>query len=138
MDNAPKKSKDIPATQGLLYEFRDELKLDISSVRSEVKSVRSEVKSVRAEVKSVRAEVESVRSEVKSVRAEVKALDAKLDAKFDQVLSAIHRVTAIVEEQENRNKYVLDGYTAITDRQDRFEKHTNERFDELEKLIKEH
>ena len=62
----------------------------------------------------------SVRSEVKSVRLELGALEKRVDAKFlsveaklEQVVSAVHHVAALVEEQNSRNLYVLDGYAGL-------------------------
>lgn len=103
----PKKSKDIPVTQGMLYEVRNELKKDIGSVRHEVSSVRHEVSSVRHEIEAVKQSVEALREEMNS--------------KFDKVISEVHRIGLLVEEQNARNKYVLDGYTHLSDRLDKVE-----------------
>ncbi len=53
--------------------------------------------------------------EVKAEIHEVKADLAKLD-------KSVHRVALLVEEQNNRNKIVLDGLTQLFARQDRVEK----------------
>lgn len=84
----PKKSGEHPATKRMLYEVRNELKSDISSVRLEIKALS------------------------KNIDARFNKMDARfneMDAKFAMVMSAIakvqadiHRVLTIVEEQNAR------------------------------------
>ena len=109
-DIKPKKSKDIPVTQEMLYEVRSELKSDITSVKLEVQSVKSELKS----------DIQKVNSDIQ------------------KVLSAVHRVTALVEEQDNRNKFALDGYAVLSERQDRLEKELRNDIKEIKNIIKRH
>ena len=89
----PKKSKDIPVTQEMLFEVRDELKFSISSLEKKMDSRFSD-------------------------------LDSKfsnLDSKFDKMMSEIHRIGLIVEEQRAQNIFTLDGYTSSSDRLDQHE-----------------
>lgn len=102
-----KKSGELPVTKNMLDETRSELKSDITSLKIETKSG-----------------FESVRSDI-----------IALSSKVEEVLAAVHHVKAIVEEQENRNKYVLDGHTNLHDRQDRFESEINERVGRVESII---
>ena len=153
-----KKSKDLPVTQAMLYSVRDELKSDIASQSLEIRSVRGEVESLKGEVKSlwgetrslrgeiqaVRGEVEVVRGEVEVVRGEVISLREDMNAKFDLVLAGmakqdakIHRMLTLYEEQENRNKYVLDGYHQLHRRQDQFEARIESRVAGLELVVKD-
>jgi hypothetical protein len=46
---------------------------------------------------------------------------ALMDSKFDKVISEVHRIGLLVEEQNARNKFVLDGYTSLSDRLDKAE-----------------
>lgn len=98
MNNETKKSDDIPATKKMLEETRDELKSSITSVKLDISSVRQEMKSG----------FDGIRSEIKELTA------------------AVHRSLALHEEQNARNKYVLDGYQSIHDRQDQLESETRE------------
>ena len=96
----PTKSKDVPVIQEMLFEFRDELKFGLSSNLSAINSNKLEIQSLE------------------------KKMDSKfssMDSKFDKVLSEIHRIGLLVEEQNARNKFVLDGLTSVLDRQDRQE-----------------
>jgi len=99
--NPPLKSPDIPVTQAMLVKVRDELKSDISSVRSEVKALEQKMDARFSRVDS---------------------RFSQMDAKFDKVISEVHRIGLLVEEQNARNKYVLDGYGLLNDRIDKNEK----------------
>ena len=46
---------------------------------------------------------------------------AKSDARFEEQNAKIHRMLTLFEEQESRNKYVLDGYTSLNDRLEKVE-----------------
>ncbi len=119
----PLKSSDIPVTQKMLYGVRDELKSDISSVRLEMKA---EFKKVDARFDEVFGEFKRVDSRFCSMEGQFKSIDARLnsmDARFDEVLSEVKKQSAqtsrmltLIEEQENRNKFVLDGYRSLNDR----------------------
>ena len=76
----------------------------------------------------------------KQIKASISSLEKKqdarfsqMDSKFDLVLSEIHRMTVLMEEQNSRNKFVLDGYDSIYQRQDSLEA----RFDTHEKNIED-
>lgn len=124
--NEPKKSKDIPVTQEMLYEMRDELKSDLASQSLEIKSIRGELSSTR-----------------ENLKGEISGLREEMNSKFDLVLSEIkkiasdvHRTKALVEEQVSRNKYVLDGYDQLHRRQGQFEESIDERVTNIEKVVK--
>jgi hypothetical protein len=104
----PRKSPDIPVTQEMLNEARNELKHEITSFRLEVDS----------RFKRVDAAIAKVQSDVAKVQSDV----AKVQSDVAKVLAAVHRVGLLVEEQNARNKYVLDGYTSLSDRLDKIEK----------------
>ncbi len=108
MNKKPPRSSEILVTQKLLLSVKSELKSDITSVALDVKSLRSEMSSIRSEVDSLRFEMNS--------RFE------KMDSKFETLAAAIHRTNALVEEQNSRNRIVLDGYDQIYRRQEEYEK----------------
>lgn len=84
----PVKSKDVPATQGMLWELRAELKSDMKSLERKMDS--------------------------KFNRMESKF--DKLMAEVYRIGSDVHRIALVVEDQNVRNKYALDGYTSLNDR----------------------
>jgi hypothetical protein len=67
-----------------------------------------------------------LKHEIESFRHEVKAEFKVVKADISKVLAAVHRVGLLVEEQNARNKYVLDGYTSLSDRLDTVEKQTKD------------
>jgi len=63
-----------------------------------------------------------LKHEIESLRHEIKGEFKLVRADAEKVLAAVHRVGLLVEEQNARNKYVLDGYTSLSDRLDKVEK----------------
>ncbi len=98
----PKKSGQVPVTKKMLDETRAELKADITTLRLEIKSG---FKQVDARFKQVDAGFKQVDSRFD-----------QMDASMNQIKSEIHRVLAVVEEQNARNIYVLDGYNSLEHR----------------------
>ena len=99
------KTSDLPATQHMLTAVHKQIKASISSLE-------------------------------KKQDARFSQIDARfnqMDSKVDLVLSEIHRMAVLMEEQNSRNKFVLDGYDSIYQRQDRLEA----RFDAHEKNIED-
>jgi len=101
--NTPKKSNAMPATQGMLYEFRDELKSDITSVRLEMKSGFSDIVS----------KIEALTSQIEMQNSKIESQNSKF-----------HRMLTLYEEQESRNKYVFDGYASLNGRVEKLENPT--------------
>lgn len=95
----PVRSAQVPVTVDMLNEMEDRLshKIDsgIQGVRSEIQGVKSEVHGLKAEVHGLKSEVHEVKSEIHSLKSE------------------LHRVALLVEEQNARNKFVLDGYAQL-------------------------
>ena len=96
-----KKSYEVPATQGMLFEFREEMKMSMSSLNSKIDSLELKMD-----------------SRFKSMDSRFKSMDSR----FDKILSEVHRIALMVEDQNARNKYVLDGYTSLNDRLEKVEK----------------
>jgi chromosome segregation ATPase len=90
-----------------IQEFRTELKAEIQEVRTELKA---EIQEVRTEVQGVKAEVRELKAEIHDIKAVVHATQAQ-----------VARIELLVEEQNARNKIVLDGITAILSRQEQVE-----------------
>jgi len=124
-----KKSTEILVTKEMLEETRDELKADIASIKLETRSgfekVDSRFSEVKSEIEGVRSEVAGVRSEISEVKSEIKSLTA-----------AVHRALALHEDQNARNRYVLDGHTNLHDRQERLEKEVRQEISAIKSSIK--
>lgn len=96
--SVPIHSTDVLVTQKMLYAVRDELKSDVNSTKKEL---RGEMATLRSELKT----------EMGVLREDLKG--------------EIHRLALLVEEQNARNKIVMDGLTELFYRQDRVEKLVN-------------
>lgn len=72
-----------------------------------------------------------LKSEMKAGFSQVNARFNQVDARFEQVLSEIARIGILVEEQNSRNRIVLEGLSGLWERQERVEK----RVDHFEKTI---
>ncbi len=99
------KTGDLPATQSMLTTLRKQIK---SEINSSEKRLESKINQVESKINQV-------------------------DSKVELVLSEIHRMAILMEEQNSRNKFVLDGYASLYERQDRLEL----RFDAHEKNIED-
>lgn len=115
--NTPQ-TKDLPATQGMLHLARTEAKEGMKSLKFELKA------------------------DIKQVDSKIDGVDAKIDRvleKVDRVLVEVHGIAASVarmgmlnEEQNSRNRIVLESHTGLAQRQDRLEA----RVDNVEKLVR--
>ena len=81
----PVRSRDVPATAAMLFEMEERMnhRMDAGFHR-----MRAEFNGLRAEFGGLKAEVSGIKSE-------------------------LHRIALLVEEQNARNKYVLDGYAQL-------------------------
>jgi hypothetical protein len=89
----PRTSKDAYVTQKMLYHVRDELMAHTEKKFHEVKS-----------------EFHGVKSEIHSLKASLSKLE-----------KLVHNSALLAEEQNNRNKIVLDGLSHLFERQERIE-----------------
>lgn len=124
-----KKEKDlndakVPVSLKLLdlkmNEFRSEMTTYRLETKAEFTQVRADINQGRMEFSHLKAEV---KSDIAALLHEIRVINAAMQAKIDKVL-------AIVEEQNTRNRYAMDGYTIVyeklqeTDaRLERIEKH---------------
>lgn len=71
----------------------------------------------------VRDELSAKLSEVdRRLGAQISQLDAKTDGQATRIAIEIHQIKLLIEEQNARNIFVLDGLRSLFDRQDRLEK----------------
>ena len=83
--------------------------------------------------KQIKSEINSLEKRLESKFNQVESKINQIDSKLELVLTVIHRVVILMEEQNSRNKFVLDGYASLYERQDRLEL----RFDAHEKNIED-
>lgn len=98
----PRKSGEISATKKMLDHTRAELKSNITTLRLET-----------------RAGFARQGARFKRIEARFKDIDARFDrieAILETVVAQNNRMLALFEEQEARNKFVLDGYASLDHR----------------------
>jgi hypothetical protein len=108
--NKNKKSADVPVTKGQFDEFRAEIQYSITSQNLDLKSFRKETDSKFNQL--------DVKFETKfnQLEARIDQLEIKLEARFTNIEAMLHKILLNIEEQNARNKYVLDGYAQLYDR----------------------
>lgn len=99
------------SVRGEMVSMQTGLRAEISAVHSELKSEISAVRSdLKSEISAVRSEL---KSEISALRSELISEIADLRVDFSGFKSELHRVALLVEEQNARNKFVLDGYAQL-------------------------
>lgn len=94
----PNKSKDLPATQGLVLAVRDELTSKINEVDRRL----------------------SAKMDGLELRLSEK-IDVKIDTAMSEMREMFHRAMIRFEQQQSDNRAVLEGYHNLYIRQDRVE-----------------
>ena len=89
------KTSDLPATQLMLTTLRKQIK---SEINSSEKRLESKINQVESKINQVESKINQV------------------DSKVELVLSEMHRMAILMEEQNSRNKFVLDGYASLYER----------------------
>ena len=132
-DRLPDRSSELLVNQRMLYAVRDELKADIRSHDKRFESIEAKLGSHDKRFESIEAKLashdrrfdaidrrfEAVDKRFDSLDAKLASMDAKSEARFRQLIG-------LMEEQNNRNLAVLDGYQSLYDRQDRVERELEE------------
>lgn len=116
----PKRSGQIPATAKMLQKTRAELKSDVTTLRLET---RAGFKKVDARFDKMEERFSGIDARFDTMEARFSGIDARfnrVDARFDTLeamisglQASIHRMQVLVEEQNARNIYVLDGYASL-------------------------
>lgn len=115
MSHDPIKSDDVPATQRHLELVRQELKSDITSFHLEM---RAGFQAMDARFQSIDARFFDMDSRFTKIDGQFLAIDAR----FERLESILLSMKAMMEEQNSRNRYVLDGYNFLFDKAERSEK----------------
>lgn len=127
-------SDDIQATKGMLDHLEQKLTHQITSCRLETKALEAKMEGRFDKIESRFNQMESRFSDIDSrfndIYSRFHEVDRRfnqMDAKIEMVLSAVHKVALLVEEQNARNKFVLDGYKSLNDRLEKLERKSEEK-----------
>lgn len=141
--NSPKRDGELYVTKRLLDLTKKELKSDITQVRMEMKAgftkVDGKISSLSVEVSSLRTDMNlntarleaemkantaRLKAEMKSTTARLEAnmkantarLEANMKANTTRLEAMFAKIVATSEEQNERNKVVLDSYGLVYDK----------------------
>ena len=120
-------TKDLPATIGMLQLTEKKI----------LSKMSAEFNKVDAKFSEMDARFSKIDAKFNQMDARFSQMDARfsqMDAKFDLMMAEIHRIGISVDEQNHRNKIVLDGYELLYNKINKFEAETNERFKSLEEV----
>ena len=122
LSHDPIKFDDVPATQRHLELVRQELKSDITSFHLEM---RAGFQAMDARFQSIDARFKSIDARFFDMDSRFTKIDGQflaIDARFERLESILLSMKAMMEEQNSRNRYVLDGYNFLFDKAERSEK----------------
>ena len=129
------KAKDIPATQGMLDQLHKVIRADMKSLE---KKMDARFSRVDARFSQVDARFSQVDARFNQVDARFNQVDARLsqvESGIQLVLSEVHRVALMMEEQNKRNIFVLEGYDQLYKRMDRLESNVEDRMTSMESVV---
>ena len=152
-----RKKKDLPATCGMLDEFRAEwreshfrLEARFDGVDAKFNSIDARFDSIDARFAEIDArfagidarftEIDAKFAGIDARFAEIDArfdrLEAKIDEKFAEILAVVHRTLAIVEEQKSENRIMYEHLQGLTQRVDHVELRQNSTDEILRELVR--
>lgn len=99
---SPRRDSELYITKRLLDLTKTEIKSDIAALRMEMKAGFAKVDT---KFQGMSAEITGVKAELAGVKADI-----------SEVKHAINKVIVLVEEQNERNKVVLDSYALVYDK----------------------
>lgn len=149
-------SKKLVATQGMFFHLEKELKLEIKSTEKRLSSkfhkIDARFASIDARFNKMEARFSDIDARFNKMEARFSEIDARfnkmearfseidarfntIESKLDKVLAEVHRMAVLMEEQNARNRFVLEGYDQLYKRQDRLEIEVERRLKNIEELI---
>lgn len=137
-----KKSHELPVTAGILNKAKSELKHDITSLSLKMDSFSSKLESQDNKIDSLSIKVDSQEKKIDSLSTKIDSQDKKTQSQFEKVQSQFEDVKSLimkvllkVEEVDNRNKFVLDGFASLAERQEKDKVENDARFKNIENAV---
>jgi chromosome segregation ATPase len=124
-------ANEVPVTRGMLTGVRTELLQRIDQGREEAKAENQELD---GKIDTVRAEIHELRGELKGDMHRLEAGIHEVKAELHEVKAGMARIEVLVEEQNARNRIVLDGIATLLSRQNQVEQRVVQVEDTVRKL----
>jgi hypothetical protein len=140
----PRKRADVPVTKGQFDEFQATIQHSLTSANLELKAIRKEfsVKFIEIDSKIEQLDFKfeakfnqldaKFEAKFNQLDTRIDQLEAKFEARFANIESMLHKILLVVEEQNARNKFVLDGYANLYDRFEEHKAEVDKRFNNIE------
>jgi len=128
-------SKDLPATMEVIYEIKKIVDMEARSNKKRFEAVDKRFEAVDRRFESVDKRFDTLELKMNSRFDSMQADMHKIQADMHKMQADLHRMLVLMEEQNARNKYVLDGHTLLNDRMDRLESNVDRRFLEIEAVV---
>jgi predicted nuclease with TOPRIM domain len=132
------KTKDLPATQGILHLVRNELKENISELKAEIRGMNGRFDQIDGKFAQIDGKFDQIDGRFAQIDGKFVQVDGRFDqleAKMDEMKhelkGEISRLAVLVEEQNVRNNIVLEGLSGLFHRQEKVEN----RIDNVEKNV---
>ena len=114
-------------------EIRGELKTEIQALRTELKS---DIQAVRRDLgEEIQAVRHDLGAEIQGVRSDLRTTELKLSAEISEIRADMAATKILVETQTAQNQVVLEGYSLLNAKLDRYQTENNERSERLESLL---
>lgn len=121
---SPKKDRDLPVTKRYLDLRIQKVESDITALRLEMKSGFSKIEmrfkeqdakflSIDARFESIDSRFESIDARFESIDSRFESLENRMEARFAALDTKITKMLILFEEQNDRNRIVLDAYTTV-------------------------
>lgn len=135
-------TKDLPVTHGDFLELKKLIEMEVRASKKRFETHEKRFKahdlrfdSIDKRFDSIDKRFEAIDKRFDSIDKRFEAMDNKMEAGFNDLKAGIQRMLVLMEEQNNRNKYVLDGHAALNERMDRLELSVDERLKDMEDVI---
>lgn len=92
----PKRVKDVPVTKGMLDAFDAKISKRMTSIELLGKAHGKRFDAIDSRFEAIDARFDSIDKRFEAID---KRFEAKMDSKFEMVMSAIHQQTVLMEEQ---------------------------------------
>jgi uncharacterized protein YPO0396 len=126
---------EVPVTSAMLAGVRSEVLHRIDQSREEARAdttrLDGKIDSVKVELKT---DIQRLDGTIDALRAELKAGIHEVKADIHEVKASVVRIEVLVEEQNARNKIVLDRITALLSRQNQLEQRVTDVEETVRKL----
>jgi outer membrane murein-binding lipoprotein Lpp len=93
---------DVPVTRAMLGSVRTEVLQRIDEVKADVQRLDAKIDAVKAEMNAG----------INGMQAQINGMQPQMNGMHAQTQAKLARIEFLVEEQNARNKVVLDGITA--------------------------